>query len=286
MKTISETCGLFGAEQDSGHTIVLDRDLRLYGYERQTISVRSNSSGGLMDLTIFDFDLTIMDTAYSFWAASNRLVEIYTDNLSLVPKLSQFERGTHLDFHAWGVSKKAPIDQVWDIFAEIILGIESAKPSRLFPGVAECLQKRVGESHLVILTFNAVHPIAEMVMEQAGVHVDVIVVEDDKTEVLRVLAEHHSNHGIRSKLFFFDDSPGGILAAGNCGHPLFPIAVARNEMLLPRNDVYRATWRQQVVKSGAYGIVTPGRMYDAISGVYDLDASLCDWGKATAESQI
>jgi phosphoglycolate phosphatase-like HAD superfamily hydrolase len=268
-----------GAGQNGPCDIVLDDDLGLWSCEQQVIHVGLKPDGTPMDMTIFGLDMTLMDTAYSLWAASQRIVEVYTDNLSRIPELSEFELGVpSFDFYAWGVPKYVPLSQAWETFAEILAGIEAARPSGLLPGVAEWLKTLALQSHLIIVTNNKTPSLPEIIRVQAGVDVDLVVVDDDVAPVLGVLNNsYRALHEYGCKLFYFDNSLREIQAADACGPPLYPVAVACNKIHAPSNAGQKAAWKRLAIQSGARGILSPGQICAAISGGYDLNGSLSSW---------
>ena len=278
----NKTAQLYGAFGSlPKKALVLGEHLGLYHGVSQAINIYLGTNGCPMPMCVLDADGTVLDTALSFHIAARRLVEMNRGNISCVPSLDHFKRGVNPNIYSWGVPSSISEDDAWNMLRDITLELERKNPSKLFPGVDVALRMINSHSQIIVLTFNALHPIAEMVKEQAGVSVDVVIVGKDKTAALNELAKHHNEyHGKTQKpLYFFGDSPGDMSAAKRCEHPVTPVGVIPNIMLEDRNRVHKINWRKKMVENGAKGIIRHHNLGPAASGLVDLDHSLKERSK-------
>ncbi len=241
--------------------------------EDWTIMVPNTYSGAPKPLIGFDYDGTLVDSAETYCEAAKQIVMMYTDDLSRIPTLEQFQHGVFPDFHSWGVPRKVPIDDAWSIFQSLVTKIEQRKPSAFFDGVVTQIREIATRFHIVIVTLNSIHPVSRVVKDATGVDVDTLVVED-KTAVLSHLACQHGYHYNREILpfYYFGDSVGDMRASNATCGLVYPVAVTRKARLSCAHE--RRIFSERMRSYGARAIVSHSRMLDVVNGVIKVDGAI------------
>ena len=231
-----------------------------------------------MPLIALSFDRQVIaDTSLVFRAAAKALVKLYRVKKTKIPTIRDFQRGAPLNFHAWGVPEVVPYEDAYGMFKHIVLGIEGRESTPLRPGIAEALSDISHAFNIIILTPNAIHPVAEMIENQSGIKVkaEVVVVKDKKGPVLDFLAGYHRLYHPDVPFYFFADSEMDIhVARHGCGSGVHPVAVMPKELLPPKNHDRKKRWKESMEFNGAEGFVGPRRIAPVVFGEYDLELSL------------
>ncbi len=233
--------------------------------ECQMIRIPDGVLNSPKPLVAFDFDGTLFEGWRTYHQAAVEIVMMYSDDLKCVPCAEKFKMGVHPDLYKWGVPSYVPLDDAWDIFTSLIVKIEKRNPCNLFPGVAEQLRKIADKFHVIVVTLNSIHPVADIVRREAGLDVDVIVVED-KSAILAELARRHYLHHSESRIpfYYFGDTSGDMKATSSTRSLIYPVAVTTHEI---KNIIgLRDLWVEEMRNSGARAFVYHNRIIDVING--------------------
>jgi len=273
---------VLGYEEVESRTIVLDQH---HGLERrQRIIVGNTADGKPKPLLALSFDGVILKTANNYRRATRALVLRNARNDAKVPSLIKFKRRVfrneitltnELCFYKWGVSRKLSVKKVWEDFRSLVHYAESHKPSEFFPTIAGSLPRICENFHVVIVTRNSIHPIAEIIKARIGISVDVVVIkEGGKDRVLGALSKTHQkfHRPTRTPFYFFSDTPQDMHDALECGGPIYSIGVVAKEFL--RYDHFMRKWKSNMTQNGANGLVTHDKILPASLGQFRPRPSL------------